>query len=158
MLAQTLRQSALTHTADALAMAQRVKQGEATSADIAHLIEFAKQHGGIDYAHRRMEELRAECLDLIADFRHTGVRTALAQYVDFVIGSVFIENEEFPVTFPMTGLDRLCKNTYKWVLCTFFRWSTFAHDYNLTLKTSYANQTSFFSLIMGSAGYGRFLS
>ena len=79
---------ALTHTADAdaLAMAQRVKQGEATSADIAHLIEFAKQHGGIDYAHRRMEELRAECLDLIADFRHTGVRTALTQYVDFVIG------------------------------------------------------------------------
>ena len=79
---------ALTHTADtdALAMAQRVKQGEATSADIAHLIEFAKQHGGIDYAHRRMEELRAECLDLIADFRHTGVRTALEQYVDFVIG------------------------------------------------------------------------
>lgn len=79
---------ALTHTADAeaLAMAQRVKRGEASPADIAQLIDFAKQNGGVDYACQRMEDFRAECLDLMADFRNEEVRTALTRYVDFVIG------------------------------------------------------------------------
>lgn len=79
---------ALTHTADAeaLAMAQRVKRGEASPADIAQLIDFSKQNGGVDYARQRMEDFRAECLDLMADFRNEEVRTALTRYVDFVIG------------------------------------------------------------------------
>lgn len=79
---------ALNQTADpkAAELARKVKQGKATPDEIAFLIAFAKENGGIDYAERRMNELRDEAFALIADFRNAAVKTALQQYIDFVIG------------------------------------------------------------------------
>lgn len=75
-----------TGNAEAKAIAMKVKGHEATSEEIAWLIDFAKANGGIEYAEKQMEQLRDEALALIADFHNSEVKTALRQYIDFVIG------------------------------------------------------------------------
>lgn len=75
-----------TGNAEAKAIAMKVKAHEATSEEIAWLIDFAKANGGIEYAEKQMEILRDEALALIADFNNSEVKTALQQYIDFVIG------------------------------------------------------------------------
>lgn len=75
-----------TGNAEAKAIAMKVKAHEATSEEIAWLIDFAKANGGIEYAEKQMEILRDEALALIADFHNSEVKTALQQYIDFVIG------------------------------------------------------------------------
>lgn len=79
---------ALKQTADAeaMAIAQRVKQGVADREEIARLIDFAKQHGGIAHAEAQMEALRHEAVALLANISHTAVREALTAYMDYVIG------------------------------------------------------------------------
>lgn len=78
---------ALNSTNDAamLALADKVKKGEADRAEIETLIAFAKQNGGIEYAERKMQELRAQAYAAIASFKNEAVRKALEQYIDFVI-------------------------------------------------------------------------
>lgn len=78
---------ALNSTNDAamLALADKVKKGEADRAEIEALIAFAKQNGGIEYAERKMQELRAQAYEAIASFKNDAVRKALEQYIDFVI-------------------------------------------------------------------------
>lgn len=75
-----------TGNAEAKAIAMKVKAHEATSEEIAWLIDFAKANGGIEYAEKQMEQLRDEALALIADFQNLEVKEALQQYIDFVIG------------------------------------------------------------------------
>lgn len=75
-----------TGNAEAKAIAMKVKAHEATSEEIAWLIDFAKANGGIEYAEKQMEQLRDEALALIADFQNLEVKGALQQYIDFVIG------------------------------------------------------------------------
>ena len=47
------------------ALAFKVKDHAATQDEIARLVAFAKEKGGIDYAERRMEELHAEAVALL---------------------------------------------------------------------------------------------
>lgn len=68
-----------------LALADKVKKGEADRAEIEVLIAFAKQNGGIEYAERKMSELRAQALAAIASFKNETVRKSLEHYIDFVI-------------------------------------------------------------------------
>lgn len=75
-----------TENAEARALAMKVKAHEATNEEIAQLIEFAKAHGGIEYAEAQMEKFRAEALELIADFSNDVAKKALTDYIDFVIG------------------------------------------------------------------------
>ena len=57
-----------------------------TPDEIALLVAFTKENGGIEYAERRMEELRRQCDDFIArSVGDTEIRKALSAYVDFVI-------------------------------------------------------------------------
>ena len=74
-----------THDAAMLALADKVKKGEADRAEIEALIAFAKQHGGIEYAERKMQELRSQAYAAIASFKNEAVRKSLEQYIDFVI-------------------------------------------------------------------------
>lgn len=68
------------------AIAWRVKEGTVTPGEIAALVEFTKENGGIEYARRRMEELRGQCLGFIgANVADGGIARALTAYVDFVI-------------------------------------------------------------------------
>ena len=69
-----------------LRVARRVKQGTVTPGEIAALVDFTKQHGGIDYAEQRMQQLRSQCLDFIAaSVTDSDIAAALTAYVDFVI-------------------------------------------------------------------------
>ena len=73
------------------ALAFKVKDHAATHDEIARLVAFAKEKGGIDYAERRMEELRAEAVALLDSIskddspEKQAVKRALLAYLDFVI-------------------------------------------------------------------------
>lgn len=69
-----------------LALARKVKRLEATKDDIAVLVAYAKSHGGIGYAERKMEELRSLCAGYIeCSVKDAAIKEALTAYLDFVI-------------------------------------------------------------------------
>ena len=79
---------ALNSTADGrmMAIARRVKEGTVSPDEIAALVAFTKENGGIEYAERRMEELRGLCCGFIAaNVADAEIARALTAYVDFVI-------------------------------------------------------------------------
>lgn len=68
--------------------AARVKTGEATQEEIALLIEYTKQNGGIDYAKKVMLDYKQKACDLIADVDNADLKTALSAYVEYVVDRV----------------------------------------------------------------------
>lgn len=78
---------ALNSTTDKQAhkIAVKVKNGTATSAEIAHLIEFSKANGGIEYATKVMHGFKEKALSLLASMEDTDVRKALVCYLDYVV-------------------------------------------------------------------------
>lgn len=69
-----------------LAVAARVKGGEADADEIARLIGFAKREGGIEYARSVMMRQREAAATLLDAFAEPRIRQALQDYLDFVIG------------------------------------------------------------------------
>lgn len=78
---------ALNSTKDKAAeeIAIKIKNGEATAGEIAHLIEFAKLHGGIEHALQTMCAYREKALSLLDSMPDTAVKTALVAYLDYVV-------------------------------------------------------------------------
>ncbi len=69
-----------------LAIAQRVKSRSATPEEIARLVAFTKDNGGIEYAGKVMEDLHRQALGFIGSrVGDREIRDALAAYLDFVI-------------------------------------------------------------------------
>ena len=69
-----------------IALARKVKEGSVDSDEIARLVEFTKNNGGIEYAEERMEYFRQLCIDFIdKSVVKPDVKEALLAYVDFVI-------------------------------------------------------------------------
>lgn len=69
-----------------ISLARKVKEGSVDSDEIARLVEFTKNNGGIEYAEERMEYFRHLCIDFIdKSVVKTDVKEALLAYVDFVI-------------------------------------------------------------------------
>lgn len=67
-------------------LARKVKAGEVNPDEIAVLVEFAKQQGGIEYAEKRMWEFHAEAAEFIEKrVGDSAIRTALSAYLDYVI-------------------------------------------------------------------------
>ena len=66
-------------------IAVKIKNGEATPGEIAHLIEFTKQNGGIEYASQVMYDYKEKALSLLASLPDTEVKAALAGYLDYVV-------------------------------------------------------------------------
>ena len=67
-------------------LARKVKNGTVNSDEIAVLVDFAKENGGIEYAERRMNDYRQLCLDYIeCSVKEKAIRDALTAYVDYVI-------------------------------------------------------------------------
>lgn len=66
-------------------IAIKVKNGTATVDEINRLIDFSKEHGGIEYATKVMFELKEKALSLLVSLEDTDVKTALACYLDYVI-------------------------------------------------------------------------
>ena len=67
-----------------LRIAKAVKNLSASESEIAQLIEFTKQSGGIEYAEKRMFELADEAKALLSVFPDSDIKSALLLYVDYV--------------------------------------------------------------------------
>lgn len=75
-----------THDSEMLDIAYKVKGGTVTKDEIARLVAFTKEHGGIEYAERRMWELHAEAMAFIErDVHDEDLKGSLRAYLDFVI-------------------------------------------------------------------------
>jgi len=67
-------------------LAIKVKNGTINIDEIAVLVEFTKQAGGIEYAEHRMQDFRMLCQQFIDEsVKNDEIRAALMAYVDFVI-------------------------------------------------------------------------
>lgn len=66
-------------------IAVRVKDGIATTDEIARLIAFSKEKGGIEYAIRIMDEYKQKALEMMASLPESDVRTSLEQYLCYVV-------------------------------------------------------------------------
>lgn len=67
-------------------LAKKVKAGTINSDEIAVLVEFTKQSGGIDYAERKMAEFSKTCMQYINEsVKNEAVKEALTAYVDYVV-------------------------------------------------------------------------
>ena len=74
-----------TNNPEAQAWAAHIKNGEATPEEIARMVEFTKQAGGIIYAEERMQQLREQALSLLPAWHHPEIRQSLNDYIDFVV-------------------------------------------------------------------------
>ena len=69
-----------------LDIARKVKEGTVGHDEIGVLVDFTKNNGGIEYAERRMEEFRNDCMGYISTHVKDGeIKSALTAYLDFVI-------------------------------------------------------------------------
>lgn len=67
-------------------LARKVKAGTINQDEIAVLVEFTKQQGGIEYAEQRMQEFSKICVDYINNsVKEKAIKDALTAYVDYVI-------------------------------------------------------------------------
>jgi len=67
-------------------LARKVKAGTINADEIAVLVEFTKQQGGIEYAEQRMNDFRRLCMLYIDQHvRERDIRDALTAYVDYVV-------------------------------------------------------------------------
>ncbi len=74
------------HMDSMMTLARKVKQGGVNADEIAVLVEYAKQAGGIDYAERRMRDFHEKCLQYIdGNVENDTLHKALTAYIDFVI-------------------------------------------------------------------------
>ena len=67
-------------------LAQKVKARTINTDEIAVLVEFTKQAGGIDYAEKKMSEISKLCMDYLEEsVKDKAVKEALTAYVDYVV-------------------------------------------------------------------------
>lgn len=69
-----------------IALARKVKSRTITTEEIARLVEFTKQNGGIQYAERRMLDFHREAMAFIEnEVKSPEIAKAFQAYLDFVI-------------------------------------------------------------------------
>lgn len=69
-----------------LTLAKKVKNGTVNTDEIAVLVEYAKTHGGIEYAEQRMDDFAKEARSYIDECVYDEeLKTAFNAYLDFVI-------------------------------------------------------------------------
>ena len=66
-------------------LAKRVKTGKINADEIAVLVEFTKQNGGIEYAEQKMEEFAKEAQKYIDECVKPELKKAYMAYLDYVI-------------------------------------------------------------------------
>ena len=67
------------------ALAKKVKAGTINADEIAVLVEFTKQYGGIEYAEKKMEEFAKEAQTYIDECVKPELKQAYKAYLDYVI-------------------------------------------------------------------------
>ena len=68
-----------------LTLAKKVKNGTINSDEIAVLIEFTKQYGGIKYAEKKMEEFAVDCQRFIDECVKPELKDSFRAYLEYVI-------------------------------------------------------------------------
>jgi octaprenyl-diphosphate synthase len=67
-------------------LAKKVKAGTINPDEIAVLVEFTKQQGGIEYAEKRMQEFSQLCMQYIDQHvKDKAIKDSLTAYVDYVV-------------------------------------------------------------------------
>ena len=66
-------------------LAVRVKQGTASPDDVARLVQYTKEGGGIEYASCVMQRYRDLALDLLSGLADDSLRRAFTAYLDYVV-------------------------------------------------------------------------
>ena len=75
-----------THDSEMEEIARKVKRNDVTRYEIARLVDFTKNNGGIEYAEQKMLELRQKCMEFIdSESVSEEIRTSLTAYIDYVI-------------------------------------------------------------------------
>ena len=75
-----------THDSEMEEIARKVKRNDVTRYEIARLVDFTKNNGGVEYAERKMLELRQKCMEFIdSESVSEEIRTSLTAYIDYVI-------------------------------------------------------------------------
>lgn len=75
-----------THDSEMEKIARKVKRNDVTRYEIARLVDFTKNNGGIEYAEQKMLELRQKCMEFIdSESVSEEIRTSLTAYIDYVI-------------------------------------------------------------------------
>ena len=69
-------------------LALKVRAGKASEEEIKSLVDFTKRSGGIEYARRKMDEIRSHALGLLGADGREDVCQALSLYLDFVLKRV----------------------------------------------------------------------
>ncbi len=72
-------------------LAMKVRKGDVTKEEIASLVEFTKQNGGIEYAEKRMLDYRESAMRFIEEnVSKADVAESLSAYVDYVVGRAIL--------------------------------------------------------------------
>ena len=67
-------------------LAMKVKEGNVSAEEIAQLVAFTKQSGGIDYAEQKMMEFHSDAMKFTTTHvKDVGIAKSLQAYLDFVI-------------------------------------------------------------------------
>lgn len=67
-------------------LAKKVKSGTINPDEIAVLVEFTKQSGGIEYAEQKMDEFSQICMQYIDEnVKEKAIKDSLTAYVDYVV-------------------------------------------------------------------------
>lgn len=75
-----------THLESMHTLARKVKAGTVNADEIAVLVEFTKEQGGIEYAEQRMEEIAAEGRTFIDRYvKEKALKDSFKAYLDYVI-------------------------------------------------------------------------
>lgn len=74
-----------TKNAEMMTLALKVKEGNVTADEVARLVQFTKDSGGIEYSIKVMNEYADKAKALLDCFPESDAKKALCQYVDFVV-------------------------------------------------------------------------
>ena len=78
-----------THSDSMITLARKVKAGTINRDEIAVLVAFTKEQGGIEYADKRMLDYHAEAKTFIDEYvKKAEIRDALIAYLDYVVRAV----------------------------------------------------------------------
>ena len=78
---------ALNSTQDStyLDIAKKVRFSTATDSEIHQLIEFSKAKGGIDFAYKKIDEIKEKASAFLADAPQSSIISSLQAYLDYVV-------------------------------------------------------------------------
>ena len=75
-----------TGNAEMLELARKVKQRTVTTDEIATLVAFTKENGGMEYAERKMEHFRSLAQQFInRNVQQEDINNALTAYIDYIV-------------------------------------------------------------------------